>query len=218
MKGLILEPTIADNEVLVQFTSEVTIDKYVAVRVPNCYQAVLIINEKVFARVPTTTEKKIIEYGKENLNKKCRVAFIRSNISPNMAWGFGNINVNNERLKEAYRVGTNGKYSIEITEIGKLLKCFDGEANITTEVIRDKTVDIIKNIGRSILGKYFENSNISVFEISSHTTDIRKEMISLLEKETAFTTLGLKIHDLTVDTIHVPDEDLAVIQKRINLS
>ena len=104
MKGLVLEPTIADEKVLVQFSAEISVDKHVSVKAPKGYQAVVIVDEKAIARVAPCTEKKIIEYGKQWLNKKARVAFVRSQVSSDMAWGFGNIRVNNERLQEAYTV------------------------------------------------------------------------------------------------------------------
>ena len=216
MKGLVLEPTIADEKVLVQFTAEISVDKHVSVKAPKGYQTVVIVDEKAIARVAPCTEKKIIEYGKQWLNKKARVAFVRSQVSSDMAWGFGNIRVNNKRLQEAYTVGANGKYSVEITEVGKLLNGFSGEENVTTDIIREKTIATVKNIGTSVLAKYFANTDTSIFEISAHVTEIRKEMIDALKNETAFNTLGLKLHDLTVEGVHIPEEDLALIKGRIN--
>ena len=216
MKGIILEPTIADEKVLVQFTAEVSVDKHISVKAPKGYQAVVIIDEKAIARIPAGAEKKIVDYGKQWLNKKARIAFIRSNVSSEMSWGFGNIRVNNERLQEAYTVGANGKYSVEITEAGKLLNGFSGEENVTTEIIREKTIATVKNIGTAVLAKYFANTDTSIFEISAHVTEIRKEMITVLKNETAFNTLGLKLHDLTVEGVHIPEEDLALIKGRIS--
>lgn len=216
MKGIILEPTIADEKVLVQFTAEVSVDKHISVKSPKGYQAVVIIDEKAIARIPAGTEKKIIDYGKQWLNKKARIAFIRNNVSSEMSWGFGNIRVNNERLQEAYTVGANGKYSVEIAEVGKLLNGFSGEENITTEIIREKTIATVKNIGTAVLAKYFANTDTSIFEISAHVSEIRKEMIAALKNETAFNTFGLKLHDLTVEGVHIPEEDLALIKGRIN--
>jgi len=216
MKDIVLAPTIADGDVLVQFTAEVSVEKNLAVKVPMGYTAIVCIGGRAEARIPSTEEKRIVDCGKQLLHKKCRIAFVRKTVSEEMAWGFGNINVNNERLQEAYRIGANGKYSVEIAEIGKLLNSFDGEENITTETIRNKTIATIKNVGTAILGKYFANTRTSVFEISAHVQDIRKELLSSLQKEVAFTALGLKLHDLTVDGIHIPEEDLAIIQNRLN--
>lgn len=216
MKGIVLEPTIADEKVLVQFTAEISVDKHISVKAPKGYQAVVIVDEKAIARVPSGAEKKIIEYGKQWLNKKARVAFVRSQVSSDMAWGFGNIRVNNERLQEAYTVGANGKYSVEIFEVGKLLNGFSGAENVTTDIIREKTIATVKNIGTAVLAKYFANTDTSIFEISAHTTEIRKEMIAALKDETAFNTLGLKLNDLTVESVHIPEEDLELIKSRIN--
>ena len=211
MKGLVLEPTVADEKVLVQFTAEEVVDRHLSVKTPKGYQAIVFIDEKAITRIPAGEEKRIIEKDKQYLNKKVRVAFIRSNVSSEMSWGFGNIRVNNERLQEAYTVGANGKYSVEIAEAGKLLNGFSNEKQITTDVIREKTITTIKNIGTEVLAKYFANTDTSIFEISAHVTEIRKEMINALKNETAFNTLGLKLHDLTVEGVHIPEEDLALI-------
>lgn len=144
MKRLVLEPTIADEKVLVQFTDKISVDKYAFVKAPKGYQAVVIIEEKTIARVPAGEGKRLLDYGKQWFNKKAQVAFIRSNVSAEMSWGVGNIRVNNKRLQEAYTVGANGKYSVEISEIGKLLNGFNGEENITTEIVREKTIATIK--------------------------------------------------------------------------
>ena len=216
MKGIIFEPTIADEKVLVQFTAAATVDKRISVKVPKGYQGLVIIDEKAIARIPAGEEKRIIEYGKQWLDKKARVAFVRSNVFSDMPWGFGNIRVNNERLKEAYTVGANGKYSVEIVEAGKLLNAFSGEENVTTDIIREKTVASVKNIGAAVLGKYFAYTNTSIFEISAHLSEMREEMMKALIGAKAFNDLGLKLHDLTVEGVHIPEEDLELIKSRIN--
>lgn len=216
MKKMVLEPDSREEGVLVQFTEPIVVDKALTVRVPNGFRAVVYLNERSEFRVDPTEGKRIVEYGKQYLNATCQVAFIRDTLVPQMMWGFGLINVNNERLKEAYQIGANGKYSVEITEAAKLLKGLGGDSAITIDRIRDETKATIRTVGTAILGKYFANTDISVFEISAHLDEIREKLITSLKNESAFSLLGLKLRDLTVDGIHIPEEDLELIRERIN--
>lgn len=216
MKRIVLEPMIADENVIVQFTDTFIADKSTSIKVPNGYRALVFADENVAFRINAGAPKKISESGKEYIGKECRVAFVRTKLLPNMMWGFGNIQVNNERLKEAYRVGTNGKYSVEIAETGKLMRCFDTEENITLDMLREKTVSVLRMVGTTLLGKYFAATDISVFEMSAHTDELRQALIKALSSESVFGELGLKLKDLTVDGIHVNEEDLELIRNRIN--
>lgn len=214
MKGIVLQPMIADDSVIVQFTANVTVDKNTLVKVPNGFQAIALINEKAAFRINAGADKKLVTYGKEYSGKQCRVAFVRTKPLSAMMWGFGDITVNNERLKENYRVGANGKYTVEISEIAKLINGFDVENNITTGMIREKTISILKNSGQTVLGKYFAKTDISVFEISAQTDNVRAELFNALKEEPAFLNIGVKLNNLTVEKIHVNEGDLELIRNR----
>lgn len=216
MKGLVLEPKVLDENVIVQVTTNELVDKHLQIKVPTGFQAIVFIDEKNPFRVEPTNGEFIYKRDKHYLKKQCKVAFIRKKLLPDMAWGCGPVYVNNERLEEAYRVGANGKYSIEIKEIAKLFNGFDESKNFTVDDVRSRTISIVKNVGTSVLGKYFANTEISLFEISAHTDEIRKEMFASLEKETAFLEIGVRIKDLTIAGIHVPEEDVLLIKNRIN--
>lgn len=216
MKKNILQPVISDENTIVQFTDRVTVEKALAVTVPNGYQAVIFIDEKVLFRIDPCVGKRLADYGKELIGKQCCVAFVRTKAVPAMAWGFGNIQVKNARLKEAYRAGANGKYFVEIVQVPKLIGHFTNDNNITVEKLRDYTIPIIKNIGTALLGEYFAHTDISVFEISAHSAELRKNLLNSLQGESAFASVGLKLKDLTVDGIYVNEDDLALIRSRIN--
>ena len=216
MKKSILQPMISDESVIVQFTDTVVFDKTMAVMVPNGYIAFVFADEKAQFRIEPCSEKKIVNYGKELRGKNGKVAFVRTKPLPSMAWGFGNIQVNNERLKEAYRVGANGKYNVELVQPTKLISRFDVGEDITTEKLRERTISLVKNIGVSLLGKYFAGTEISVFEIASCTNDFRAKFLAALQSESVFSEMGLALKDLTVDGIHVPEEDIESIRSRIN--
>ena len=218
MKKSILQPMISDESVIVQFTDTVVFDKAIAVTVPNGYTAYVFADEKAQFRIEPCSEKKIVSYGKELLGKNGRIAFVCTKPLPPMAWGFGNIQVNNERLKEAYRVGANGKYTAELSQPTKMIVCFPAGEDITAEALRERTISAVKTIGISLLGTYFAGTEISVFEIASCMNDFRAKFLKALQTEPVFTDMGLTVKDLTVDGIHVPEEDIESIRSHINAS
>ena len=218
MRKSILQPMISDESVIVQFTDTVVFDKSLLVTVPNGYIAFVFAEEKPQFRIEPCSEKKIASYGKELLGKNGMVAFVRTKPLPPMGWGFGNIQVNNERLKEAYRVGANGKYTVEPSQPTKMIACFTAGEDITVEKLRERTISAVKNIGVSLLGTYFAGTEISVFEIASCMTDFRAKLLKSLQAEPVFADMGLAVKDITVDGIHVPEEDIESIRSRINAS
>lgn len=216
MKKTLWEPVYSDEEVIVQFTDAVSIDKSLYISVPDGYVALVYVDEKVQFRIEPCSERRIADYGRELLGKTGSAAFVRTKALSAMAWGFGNIQVNNVRLKEAYRVGANGKYAVELANIPKLIAHFDNRNNITVETVRNCTVSLVKNIGTALLANYFAGTEISVFEIAAHAAELRGKLYNALRDEAAFSSLGLALKDLTVDGIHVPEEDLDRIRSRIN--
>lgn len=216
MKKIVLQPMISDENTIVQFTDKINVDKSVFVAVPDGFQAVVFVDEKVLFRIDPCTDKRLADYGKDLIGSRCRVAFVRTKAIPAMLWGFGNIHVNNGRLEEAYRIGANGKYFVEISQIPKLIAHFDSDDNITVEKLRDCTLPVVKNIGTALLGEYFAHTDISLFEISAHSAELRANLLNRLRGEEAFLSLGLQLKDLTVDCIHVNEEDAELIRSRIN--
>ncbi len=217
MEKLIALKKEIGNDVVVWSTGAVKIDKNTAISVPINYRVVALIDGKIAFRVDPCSEVNIIkEFGKELLKKQIEFIYVLSSAIPMMSWGFGNINVNNDRLKEAYRVGANGKYSIEIVDIPKLIKNFAGKAEITIDDIREKTVTIIKANGTQVVSKYFANTTTSVFEIDSKINEIRVDIKEALVDELLFKNFGLKMTDLIVEGIHVNEDDLQVIRDRLN--
>lgn len=190
MARKVLQPMFSDESVVVQFTDTVIFDKSLAITVPNGYIAFVFADEKAQFRMEPCTEKKINSYGKELLGKNGRIAFVRTKPLPPMAWGFGNIQVNNERLKEAYRVGANGKYTTELSQPTKMIACFSAGEDITADALRERTISAVKTIGVSLLGTYFAGTEISVFEIASCMNDFRAKFLKALQAEPVFKIWG----------------------------
>ena len=217
MEKLVYKPINTGDGVIVQYTDSFILDKGMKISVPNQYIAVVFDNEKISFRVEPCVGKVIFkEYGKNFLGHTMKIAFIHVTAIPEMPWGFGNIQVNNERLKEAYRVGANGMFQIKITDFTKLMGAFLGGGEITVDDVKEKVLSLIKTIGVELVGACFANTDVSVFEISSLVGKIREDLFEKLSKESKLADMGIKIANLTVAGVHVNEEDLELIRDRIN--
>jgi membrane protease subunit (stomatin/prohibitin family) len=216
-KNYTVEPIAVNEDVLIQLSSPVEISKKTKISVPNQYKAIAFIDQKPQFRIEPCINKEFVKsYGKEYIGKQLKIAFISNRTLAQSAWGFGNIQVNNEGLKEAYRIGANGKFSIEITDYAKLIQAIPNENTITIDQVREKSISTIKTVGTPILGEYFSKTSTSVFEMSSLIGDFREKFIIALQSEDIFSNMGIKISTLTVDGFHANEDDLELIRNRIN--
>ncbi|HHT83154.1 MAG: hypothetical protein ACOYEC_01760 [Christensenellales bacterium] len=205
------------NNAVVYFSEPVVVTKKTLISVPGGYKAYGYIDEKLSVRIEPCINMNIYkEYGKSMLGKTIRVAYILNKALPQMLWGVGNINVNNERLKEAYRIGANGRYMVEIIDYVKLIAAFASVKQITDIMIREKTISIVKSVALPVIGEFFAHTNVSVFEISSLLDKVRERMLEALKKEKMFGMLGLSLSELTVEGLHVNENDLQSIRQRLN--
>ena len=216
-KNHTIQPIEANEEVLIQISESKIITKKTKITVPTQYKAIAYIDQKPLFRIDYCIEKEFVKtYGKEYIGKQLRIAFISIRTLAQSAWGFGNIQVNNERLKEAYRLGANGKFTIDIVDYAKLVQAFPNTNTITIDQVREKSISTLKTVGTPILGEYFSNTSTSVFEMSSLIADFRDKFMSALQEEKIFASLGIKIATLTVDGFHANEDDLELIRNRIN--
>ena len=212
-----IEPKIVNDDVLIQVSEPTEITKKTRVTVPVQYNAYAFVDQRLLFRIDACINKDLIKLcDKDYLGKQIRIAFVAKRAMAQSAWGFGNIQVNNVRLKEAYRIGANGKFSIEITDHIKLIQSFPNSSEITIDQIREKTISTLKTIGTPILGEYFSNTETSVFEMSSLIADFRNKFMDGLQDERIFSEMGVKIATLTVDGFHANEDDLEMIRNRIN--
>lgn len=212
-----IEPKVVNDDVLIQVSEPTEITKKTRVTVPVQYNAYAFVDQKLLFRIDACINKELIKLcDKDYLGKQIRIAFVAKRAMAQSAWGFGNIQVNNVRLKEAYRIGANGKFSIEITDHVKLIQSFPNSSEITIDQIREKTISTLKTIGTPILGEYFSNTDTSVFEMSSLIADFRDKFMEGLQDERIFAEMGVKIATLTVDGFHANEDDLEMIRNRIN--
>ena len=212
-----LYPFISSDEVIVEFTKEVKLDKNVIINVPSDYTAFVFMKQKLAVRIEPCDDTNLLKYvGKDYNNSSVKVAYAKKTELPLISWGFGEINVKNDKLKQAYRVGANGKFLIKITDFTKLIKAFGNSENITIEKISQKAKSLIVTVGKPLLSKFFANTMISAFEINSLSGDLRNEMLECFKKEQSFLNAGIEILDLTINGIHVNDEDMELIRSSFN--
>lgn len=216
-KNHTIQPINANENTLVQISETVIITKKTKIAVPTEYKAIAFIDQVPLFRIPACLEKEFVKtYGKEYIGKQLKVAFISIRPMAQSFWGFGNIQVNNERLKEAYRIGANGKFSVEIVDYAKLIQVFPKTNLITIDQIREKTISTLKTVGTPILGEYFSKTSTSVFEMNSLIADFRDKYMTALQEEKIFSNMGIKVSTLTVDGFHANEDDLELIRNRIN--
>ncbi len=215
MKEMIITPQEINNDIIIQFSDDYIVEKNLVVDVPNQYEMIGYINGKVSFR-ENDGRYIIYKINKDFLKKNFKVAFIKKKALPDIIWGFGDINVNNQRLKECYRVGSNGTLQFEIIDRVKLVDSFIWGKNISVDMIKFKIIPVIKNIGADVLSKYFANTDVSVFEINSKLEDIRIQLFNSLSNELIIKNMGLKVKSLVVNIIHVNDDDLDIIRNHIN--
>ena len=213
----VIEPKEVNENVLIQMSPSTKITKKTNVTVPPQYRAFAFVDHKHLCRIDSCIDKEFVKaYGKEYIGKQLQVAYVANRTIAQSQWGFGNIQVNNEALKEAYRIGANGKFSIEIVDHVKLILTFPNEKEITIDQIREKVISTIKTVGTPILSEYFSKTTTSVFEMSSLISDFRNKFMDALLNEKIFMNMGIKISMLTVDGFHANEDDLEIIRNRIN--
>jgi len=202
MSKIILEPIIVSNDVIVQFSDTVSIDKKLYVTVPSSYKAIIYVEEEPISRIDECNNQLVfnkLDKNKKYLNKKLKIAFFRINTFPAIEWGFGLINVKND--DETYVLGANGEIQISLDDRIKFIKKFGTIKNITLDDISAKVKGYIKNVGTGLFGEYFNSNKIKYDEAERCLNVLRDRLINELEKETIFKELGLKIENLNIRSL-----------------
>lgn len=216
MEEIILKPKY-DDELIVQLSQTFYIEKNVFVTIPHNYIGLLVCDQKIWCKISPVNKVQLYKItGKEKLKQESKIIFVQNKKMSKIQWGFGNINVNNERLKEAYRIGENGSLELEIIELIKFLNFFSWDNDIYVEDIREKIIPYVKNLGISILCKKFANTDISIFEINSKLDEIKKEFLEILSANEDIKKMGIGVSSLIINEIHINEDDMEIIRKRLN--
>lgn len=218
MKNDVLMTVTANEKYVVQFTKKAELTKDVYLTVPRQMVAIAYVDGKPLFKSNQCVDLNILKkVGKEYQGKEIQFAFYSPGYSPTINFGFGQINVNNERLKQAYRVGLHGQMMITFKDPVLLINHYAFSDNITVEEIREKILPTIKTVGIPILSSCFVNTMISVFEIDSMMGTIRENMSKAFVNERALEKLGIQIDSVAINQIYVNEDDLEMIRNNINL-
>ena len=205
------------DDYLVQFSDNYTVEKNIFLTVPKGYTAICYIDGKAMYKTNQVKEDNIVaKVGKDYIGKDLQFAFYSVSLNPEIAYGFGPINVNNDRLKEAYRIGVNGTMTLVITDYVQLIKYFALNESISIEDIREKLLPVIKSTGLPIVSGCFANTNVSVFEIDSMIGDIREEMKKAFVTEKVLDKMGIEVESVTINEIFVNEDDMEMIREHLN--
>lgn len=207
----------AGNEALVYFTKHVVASKDVTVTVPRNYVGLLYVNGKPKSKIDECANESLVKkFGSEIKKEDIQISFYSDKQTYAIKWGIGGIQVNNDRLVDAYSVGVNGIVTVSIKEPVKLINYFAKYSTIEVDDVWKKVLPIIVNDGVPVLSEYFSTKSVSIFEINAELANIRAKMVEIIKGEKIFSDMGLEIQDVTLNSIYVPEEDLNRIKERIN--
>lgn len=207
----------AGNQSLICFSKHVVADKDVTITVPRNYIGFLILGGKPNSKIKECANENLIKmYGRELKKEDVQVAFYSEKQKFPIRWGIGGIQVNNDRITDAYSVGVNGIVTCSIKDPISLINCFAKDTDITIDDVWKKVLPIIVNNGVPVLSEYFASKQVSIFEINAELANIRAKMVELIKGEKIFSDMGLEVEDVTLNSIYVPEEDINRIKERIN--
>lgn len=212
MSKTILEPIIVSNDVVVQFTDTVVIDKKLYITVPATFKAIMFVDEEPISRIDECNNQSIYEKlnkDKKYLKKKLKIAFFRTNAIPEIEWGFGDVSVNNG--EEIYFIGANGQVKTSIEDRIEIIKLFGTTKKITVDDISSKIKIYIQNTGRTLFSEYFNSNAILYDKVDSYQKTLGEKLKKELTSENGIKNLGLKIDDITIRSIF--KKDLKIIKE-----
>ena len=207
-----IEPYVSDIETIVQFSGTYNLDKNFVLNVPDGYVAHIYIDEKPLIRKDKGTDINLLKLlGKDYKDKAFKVAFFRTNELPELKWGFGQINVKNTKVGEAYTVGANGSYKLKIKDLGRLTATVGTQENITLDMIKERTKGIFKKVGVPVLSDLCSNTTVSALNITSLIGEFKstfeKELNTQEDGVAALKKYGMELKEFSVSVIFIPDED-----------
>ncbi|MGN0796468.1 MAG: SPFH domain-containing protein [Christensenellales bacterium] len=214
-KKIVLEPN-KDENVIVQFTQSVELTKDVCLTVPRQYKAYIYIDEKLELIAKNTVATKVFELlakEKSYLKKQVTVAFVNT-IFPRILWGVGDVQVKNDKLKQAYRVGVNGECVFEVVNDRAFINSFSFGTAISIDDIKKRVLPSLQMTAADALSSVFADTDISVFEMTSKTQEMRDEIVKVINSENIINDMGIQVNNLTAK-IFIPEEDLIRIKNAI---
>ena len=109
LSEIIYVPEDRDGSTVISYTAPFKLDRKAKITVPHQYTALVFADGKLLLRMEPCDSKIIYRVcGKEQVGHTLQIAFVHGKAIPETLWGFGNVQVNNQRLRELYRAGANG--------------------------------------------------------------------------------------------------------------
>ena len=214
---VLLAPTFDSEDILIEYSKPVKLDKNVYITVPSDYIAYFASDEVYVAKISNCKEASLLKIvGKDFYHTEVKIAFIKNIKLPLEPWGFGEIRVVSEKLHLTYNVGCNGKYQLQITNPNRLLRAFSNHKSVSIKMIKEKTKPLLEPVARPIISKYFVEHQLDAFEIDSKLDEIRNALSKALTKEDLFKDYGLKIKEITINGIYIPDSDMEKIKEAVS--
>lgn len=202
---------------LITYSGKFVLDRGTTLEVPPQYTAVVFINGKPLLRRESGLGQELLALvGKQAAGQTVQVAYVRTKALAPDKWGVGNINVNNARLNEAYRVGANGTYTPTVCDYVKLVNAFPYGEDVTLDDVHERVLSVIQGNAAPVIAKQFADSNVSVFEMVARMAEIRAEIQSQLKLDSALSSMGIRLDNVVVAGMHINQEDLERIRDRIN--
>ena len=207
----------AGNNALVYFSKHCIVTRDATITVPRNYVGLIYVGGKPKSKMSECANENLVKkFGGELRKEDLQVAFYSEKANFEIRWGIGGIQVNNDRLQDAYSVGVNGIVTCSIKDPVGLINYFQKDTSITVQDVWAKILPIITNNGVPLLSEYFSGKSVSIFEINSELANIRAKMVELIKGEKIFADMGLEVEDVTLNSIYVPEEDINRIKERIN--
>lgn len=207
----------AGNNSLICFSKHCTVGKENTITVPRNYIGLLYVGGRPKSKITECSNENLVKkFGNELKKEEIQIAFYSEKTNFDIKWGIGGIQVNNERLTDAYSVGVNGIVTCSIKDPVALINYFSKDTDITVKDVWEKVLPVITNNGVPVLSEYFSSKSISIFEINSELANIRTKMMELIKNERLFNDMGLQVEDVTLNSIYVPEEEITRIKERIN--
>jgi len=205
------------NKAVVYFSSPCLVTSETTITIPRNYVGLIYIGGKPKSKISECSKERIVKkFGGAIKKEQIQVAFYSEKSNVEIKWGIGGIQVNNERLQDAYSVGLNGILNCSIKDAVALMNYFAKSTSITVEDIWGKVLPVITTNCVPVLSEYFSNKGVSIFEINSELANIRTKIMELISDEKVFKDMGLVVEDVTLNSIYVPEEEITRIKERIN--
>ena len=209
--------SLENRDMFFKRTAEMPLEQDHGITVPEGVTAEVYV-EGVFKKLVKGGSKKRLSslLGSDAVGKNFCVFFIRNQALPVLSWGIGNLDVSYEGFKDSqYRVGANGKLSVEISDYSAFALNFEADRYIyTTAMATEKISFSARGLVEKILyglftelGEPIVNTEFVIDEMNYRLSE------QLCDKELSELP-GVRILSVNAGSICVCDEDLQLLRKK----